>query len=59
MLRNCPEVRRGEAGDGRGDRTVWEANAGPGQPVTLKASGSNPGFSEEPASMQVQAKTPH
>lgn len=59
MLRNCSEVQPEEAGDGQGDHMMWEADPGPVQSLTLKASGSNPGFTEEPTTLQVQATPPH
>lgn len=53
MFRDCQKVQcgwntrygRGKPGVVGGDCTVEEAEPGPVQPVTLKVSGSNSGFS--------------
>lgn len=64
MFRDCQRAQcgwnmrydRGKAGVLGGDWTVGEAELGPVQLVTLKVSGSNSGFSEEPAYLQIQAQ---
>lgn len=64
MFRDCQRTQcgwnmrydRGEAGVLGGNCTAGEAEPGPVQPITFKVSGSNSGFSEEPAHPQIQAQ---